>query len=111
METEDGRMIPEAATKRKRDEVAWGRGKMISDRRNVNILPQYLGGHETQQDSIQKIGMRYNKKMMNGKCQINGRGFHRRCFVADVWKNMNFERRLGHLLQTFIKKKKPVNYY
>ena len=53
----------------------------------MNILPQYLGGHETQEDSIQKIGMScYNKKMMNGKPHKNGRGFHRWCFVADVWK-------------------------
>ena len=30
--------------------------------------------------------MSYNKKMMNGKYQINVRGFYRWCFVADVWK-------------------------
>ena len=75
METEDGRMITEAATKRKRDEVAHGwrkrRREEILDWRNVNILPRYLGGHKTQQDSIQKIGMSYNKKKMNDKCQIN----------------------------------------
>ena len=75
MKTKDGRMIMELAT-----------GKIIVDRRNVNILPWYLGGHETQQDFFQKIGMSYNKKMMNGKCKINGRGFHRWCSVADVWK-------------------------
>ena len=41
MEEEDGIMITEVAT--------WGKGgnKMISVRRNVNILPQYLGEHET----------------------------------------------------------------
>ena len=45
---------------------------------------RYLGGHKTQQDSIQKIRMIYRKKMM--KCQINGIGFHRWCFIADAWK-------------------------
>ena len=43
-------------------------------------------GHTTQQDSIQKIGMSYNKKTTNGKCRINSKGFPRWCFVADVWK-------------------------
>ena len=52
-----------------------------SGRRNMNILPRYLGGHAFQQDSIQKIGMSYSKKIINGRCQINGRGFHRWCFV------------------------------
>ena len=54
--------------------------------RNMNIPPWYLGGHGTQQDSIQNIGMIYIKNMMNAKCQINDRGFHRLCFVADAWK-------------------------
>ena len=75
METKDRRTIIEAATKRKRDEVAglWrkGRGKTMTDQRNVNIPPRYLRVHKTQQDSIQKIGMNFNKK------EMNGRGFHR----------------------------------
>ena len=41
METEDSRMFLEAATKRKRDEVALGRRKDdIRLEKNVNILPQ-----------------------------------------------------------------------
>ena len=59
---------------------------MISAKRKVNILPGYLREHKAQQDSIQKIRMSYNRKKMNGRHQINGRGFHRRCFVADVWR-------------------------
>ena len=50
-----------------------GREKMISDRRNVNILPWILGGHIILQDSIQKSGMSYNSRMMTGKGWINGR--------------------------------------
>ena len=52
---------------------------MISD---CNIPPQYLGGKKTQQDSIQRTGMSYNKKKMND------RGFHWWCFMADVWKDI-----------------------
>ena len=32
----------------------------------MNILPQYLKEHETQLDSIQKTGMSFNRKKMNG---------------------------------------------
>ena len=46
MEAEEGRILPKAAVKRKREEVARGRRK--------------------------KIGMSYSKKMMNSKCRING---------------------------------------
>ena len=52
---------------------------MISDQRNMNIPPGYLGGHKTQQDSIQKIGMNFTKKKMNDRLQINCRGFHGEC--------------------------------
>ena len=52
----------------------------------MNILPQYLEEYKTQLDSIQKTGMSFNRKKMNGRSQINVRGFHRWCFVADVWK-------------------------
>ena len=57
--------------------VAWGR---------ENILPQYIAEHKTQLDSIQKTGISFNRKKMNGRTQINGRGFHRWCFMADVWR-------------------------
>ena len=50
------------------------------------ISPEYLGEHKTQPDSIQKTGMSFNRKKMNGRGQINGRGFHRWCFVAGVWR-------------------------
>ena len=68
----------------KRDEVVWGWRKQRKEddipRRNVNILPWYLGEHETKQDSIERIGLSFNKEKMN--C----RGFHRWCFMADVWR-------------------------
>ena len=57
-----------------------GGRKMISVWRNVNTLPQYLGEHKTQQDSIPKTGMSFKKKKMNDRV------FHRWCFVADVWR-------------------------
>ena len=60
--------------------------KMRSVRRNMNTLPWYLREHKAQQDSIPKTGMSFNKKQMNGRLQINSRGFHRWCFVADVWR-------------------------
>ena len=52
----------------------------------MNILSQFPGGHIILQDSIQRSGTSYNKKMMNGKCRINGRGYLRWCFIADAWK-------------------------
>ena len=58
---------------------------MLLDRRNLNILPRCPGGHAIQQDSIHRIGMRYNKKKTNGKYWINDKGFPRWCFVVDVW--------------------------
>ena len=85
MEDEEVLMITKTDSNGKRDEVAWGR-RMISVRGNMNTLPPYLGEHKTQQYSIQKTGMSFNKKKMNGRHQINGKGFHRWCFVAGVWK-------------------------
>ena len=58
--------------------------KTISAWRDANIHPWYLGEHEIQQDSIQRIGMNLNKKKTNDRYQINGRGFRRWCFVAEV---------------------------
>ena len=88
MEAKDRRMITEAATKQRRDEVAQGRRKWWRDDdirpEKHEYSPRYLGEHETQQDSIQRIEMNFSKKKMNCRLQINGRGFHRWCFVADV---------------------------
>ena len=52
----------------------------------MNILPRFLGGHIILQDSDQRSWASYNKKMVNGKCRINGREYLRWCFVADAWK-------------------------
>ena len=80
MEDKDGVMITEADTKRKLRGRGNGGKKMISAWRNMKNLPQYLGEHETQLDSIQRTGVSFNRKKMNGK------GFHRWCFVADDWR-------------------------
>ena len=88
MEDEEGMMVTETDIKHKRDEVAQGKRKQQKEadipRRRVNILPRYLREHETQQDSIQKTGLSFNRNRMTGRRQINGIGFHRWCFVADV---------------------------
>ena len=90
IEDKEGMMITETYTKRKRDEVAQGHRKRQKEYdtvwRNMNIIPQYLGEHETQQDSILNTGMSFNRKKMNGRGQVNDRGFHIWCFVADVWR-------------------------
>ena len=77
MEDED--VLPEAAvsTKRKQDEVAWGR-------RNVDIRPQYLGEYKIQKDSFLKIGMKFSRKKTNGKHQISGNESYGWCFVVEV---------------------------
>ena len=65
MEVADERMMPEASTKRRREEVAKGRRKRW---REDDIRPDWFPRrHVIQQDSIQRSGTSYNKKMMNGK--------------------------------------------
>ena len=87
MEDEASMMITEAATKGKKLEGGGkGRRKMISDQRNVNILPRYLGEHENPAGFYSEDWDEFQQKEMNGRCQINGRGFHRWCFMADVWR-------------------------
>ena len=86
MEDEEGLMITETDTKRKRDKVAQGPRKWqkeddicLENREHSSTV-----SWRTQQNSIPKTGMSFNKKKMNGRRQINGRGFHRLCYVADV---------------------------
>ena len=57
---------------------------MITTQRNMNICPQCYGEQGIQRDSTLKIGMKLYRKKMNGRCQINIKGLHRWCFVADV---------------------------
>ena len=80
-EDEEGLMIMETDTNWERDEVAPERRKRLE-----GYLPHDLGEHETQQDSILRTRMSFNKKKMNGRHQINGRGFHRWCFIVNVWR-------------------------
>ena len=76
-EAKDSKLITEAATKQKRDEVAPGRRKL---QREDGICPEKREHSPTVSwrtrnpagFSIQKIGMNFNKKQMNGRCQING---------------------------------------
>ena len=81
MEDKDFLPATEGAAKRKIDEVAQdgenGRKKMISTLRNLHIRPECHGEHKIQRDSILKIGMKFNRKKMNGRRQISGRGFCR----------------------------------
>ena len=88
METEEGRFIQEAATKRKRYEVAcgWRKGRRKDEFRpekcehspTVTLRTQNPSGFysedwdESQQD------------WMIGRCQINGREYLRWCFMADT---------------------------
>ena len=86
MEDKDVWPATGAAVKQKIDEEAWGRRKrqMISALRHVHIRPQCHREYRIQRDSILKIGMKLYRKKMNGRRQINGKGLHRWCFVADV---------------------------
>ena len=47
--------------------------KTTSGRRNENILLRYLGGCGILRDSILKIGMKRNRRRMNGRYQTNSR--------------------------------------
>ena len=89
MENQDVLLKAEGYTKRKRDEVALSgengrRRKMISDLRNLYIRPKLLGGHKIQRGSLLKIGMKFSRKKVNGKCKISVRESHRWCFLAEV---------------------------
>ena len=79
MEDKDVWPATEAAVKRKIDEVA--RGKEYDNHPEKHEhLPTVLW----RRDSTLKIGMKLYRKKMNGRCQINIKGLHRWCFVADV---------------------------
>ena len=47
--------------------------KTTSEQRNENILILYLGGCKILRDSILKIGMKRNRRRMNGRYQTNSR--------------------------------------
>ena len=90
METEDGRMIPDTATKQKRYEVARGQRKQWKEdkirQEKCEHSPRLHSGHELPQDSIQKSGTSHNRRRMTGRCLINGREYLSWCFMADIWK-------------------------
>ena len=60
-----------------------GGRKMTSVQRNENILLLYLIGWGILRDSISRIGMKTNKKRMNGRYQTNSRRSHRWCFTTE----------------------------
>ena len=59
--------------------------KMTSGRKNKNILLRYHGGCGILRDSILKIGMKRNRRRMNGngRYQTNSRRFQRWCFATE----------------------------
>ena len=73
--------------KRRRDEISQGRRKRRKEDdirgRNKYILLRYLGGCGILRDSILKIGMKINRRRMNGRYQTNSRRFHRWCFAKE----------------------------
>ena len=60
-----------------------GGRKMTSVQKNENILLLYLEGCKILRDSILRIGMKTNKKRMNGRYQTNSRRSHRWCFATE----------------------------
>ena len=86
MEEEEVLPATKAAVNWKIDEVARGLRK---GRKEDDICPEKHEHSPTesrrqgiQRDSILKIGMKLNRKKMNGRRKINGKGFHRWYFVA-----------------------------
>ena len=72
MEDKEVMMTVEADTKRKRDELARGRRKCwkeddirLEKHEHSPMVSHRV--HETQQDSIQRTGMSFNKKKMIGR--------------------------------------------
>ena len=72
-----------AAVKLKIDEEGQGWRKR---RKEDDIRPkkQCHRKHGIQRDFILKNGMKFYKQKMIDRHQINGKGLHRGCFVADV---------------------------
>ena len=56
---------------------------MTSVQRNENIPLLGLGEREILRDSIPRIGMKINKKRMNGRYQTNSRRSLRLCFATE----------------------------
>ena len=88
-EDKDVRPTIEAAVKRKIDEVAWWRRKW---RNEDDIHPEKHAHSPTVSRRTQNTEGFYSEDWnealqelkMNGRRQINGKGLHRWCFVADV---------------------------
>ena len=85
MEDKDVHPATKATVKRKIEKVARGRRKRWKeDYIRMTPCPQCHGEHGIERISILKIGMKLNRKKMIGRRQINGKGFHRWCFMANA---------------------------
>ena len=92
LKDKEGLMITETGTKRKRDEVAWGRRKR---QKEDHICPEKSEHSPTVSRSTQNPAGFYSEdwdecqqEEDDFRCQLNGRGFHRWCFVVDVWRKI-----------------------